>query len=132
MTDAKTAVAAALRLLGHGNGAGYINETAEARYFGLAPGYLSLLCCEIAKAEGQEGVPAPISTLGDALPVSDDSARRVLPFGLAMYFALIDRESELYNHFSSAYYGTLLPSVYAPEQDITDSYGVLRDGGFQR
>lgn len=128
MATGKTAVTAALRLLGHGNGYGCVDENREARYFGLAPSYLNVLCAEIAAAEGAQG--GDVAGLDSELPISDDSARRVLPFGLAMYFAVIDRESDLYNHFSSVYYGTLLPSVRAPEADLTDAYGVLQDESF--
>jgi hypothetical protein len=55
----------------------------------------------------------------------------VLPFGLAMYFAVIDRDSELYNHFSQLYYGTLLPSIKTDETAIQDYYGVMSDRTLQ-
>ncbi|MDR3643924.1 MAG: hypothetical protein P4M02_02480, partial [Clostridia bacterium] len=107
-----------------------VDENAEGKYLGLAPAYLSILCGEIGQAEGSFGAVPAVTDLGAALPVSDDSAQRVLPAGLAMYFSVADRETELYNYFSSLYYGTLLPGVRAPEAAITDYYGVLRDGSF--
>ncbi|MDR3552398.1 MAG: hypothetical protein P4L75_04665 [Clostridia bacterium] len=127
---AKDAALAALQLIGHVNALGFLDENREAKYLGLAPAYLSILCSEIGAAEGAAGGAATVAGLDATLPVSDDSAQRVLPAGLAMYFSVADRETELYNYFSSLYYGTLLPGVRAPEAAITDYYGVLRDGSF--
>lgn len=123
---AKDAVVAALKLAGHMNVLGAVDENKDSRYFGAAPAYLTILSSEIAAAENR-ALPAPVSGLDDNLPVSDDSAARVLPFGLAMYFSLIDRDSELYNFFSQLYYEKLLPSVKTDEVPITDSYDVKND-----
>ena len=45
-----------------------------------------------------------------------------MPAGLAMYFALIDRDAEMYNHFSSLYYEKLLPTVKTGEVNIRECY----------
>lgn len=127
---AKSAVVDALRLMGHVNAMGTVDENREARFFGAATVYLNILCREIARAEGAQDAPS-LTGLNEELPVSNDSAKRVLPFGLAMYFSVMDRDGELYNFFSSMYYGTLLPSVQAPETTLTDYYGVLKDSGFR-
>jgi hypothetical protein len=123
---AKTVTDAALRLAGHVGAAGAVDENRESRYIGLAPAYLTLLQGELALRENA-APPPPVEGPDDALAVSDADALRVLPAGLAMYFALVDRDTELYNHFAKIYYGGLLPATRAPETQLADYYGVLQD-----
>jgi hypothetical protein len=137
MQIAKDAVISALKLMGIVNSYGVVDENGCSKYFGVAPAYLNILVREIATAENTQAIQAlqavssNIQGLDSVLDISDDSATRVLPFGLAMYFAVIDRDSELYNHFSQLYYGTLLPSVKADEVIIQDYYGVTSDRTLQ-
>jgi hypothetical protein len=131
MQTAKDAVISALKLMGVVNSYGVVDENNCSKYFGLAPAYLNILVLEIANAENAELMQDSIQGLDCALGISDDSATRVLPFGLAMYFAVIDRDSELYNHFSQLYYGTLLPSIKANETAIQDYYGIMSDASFK-
>lgn len=128
----REAVTAALRLTGRVNPYGTADENSDSLYFGVAPSYLTILVSEIAAAEGSGPAMQNVSDLETALCISDDSALRVLPLGLAMYFSVIDRDDDMYNHFSQLYYGSLLPSIKAPEQKITDYYGVLKDPGLMR
>jgi hypothetical protein len=131
MQTAKDAVISALKLMGNVNSYGVVDENSCSKYFGVAPAYLNILVREIATAENAQVVPSNVQGLDAVLDISDDSAARVLPFGLAMYFAVIDRDSELYNHFSQLYYGTLLPSIKADETAIQDYYGVISDRTLQ-
>jgi hypothetical protein len=127
MQTAKDAVISALRLMGIVNSYGVVERTGCSKYFGVAPAFINILVHEIAAAENAQAAPSEVRLIEDALEISDDSAARVLPFGLAMYFAVIDRDSELVNHFSQLYYGTLYPSIRADETAIQDYYGVMRD-----
>lgn len=127
----KAIVFTALRALNHTNGSGAVDENRESRYFGIAPAFLTLLQNEIAARRGDAQTPAPLASLADDLALDDDTAARVLPAGLAMLFALADRDGDVYNHFSQLYYGSLLPSVQPGEVLLADSYGVRNDGTFQ-
>lgn len=128
--QAKYVISAALKLTAHANESGDVDESRESRYYGLAPAYLTLLQSELALCENLP-VPSPVTGPDDTLAVSDETAVKTLPAGLAMYFALIDRDSELYNHFSRIYYSSLMPSARAAETTLNDVYGVLQDPSFQ-
>lgn len=129
---ARSAVNTALALTGHINGAGAVDANREARYFGAAPAYLTILVNEIANAENL-GLPAQIVRgVDDPLMISETSARKVLPAGLAMYFSALDGDGDLFNHFSKLYYENLLPSVKPGETALTDSYGMTRDPDITR
>lgn len=129
---AKDAACAALKLCGHVNSMGTVDDNRESKYIGLAPAYLTILVREIGEAENSASAAGPVTDMNSVLSVSDDSAVRVLPFGLAMYFALIDRDSELYNYFSELYYEKLLPSIRPDETAIQDYYGVLGDSSLMK
>lgn len=118
---AKEAVELALGLTGHIGTAGAIDKNREARYYGVAPSFLTVLQYELAAREGAP-VPQAVANLSQLLELSDETARRVLPAGLAMYFALLDRDAALYNHFKSCYYEQLAPSVRAAETTVADCY----------
>lgn len=131
-TTARDVINAALMLTGHVNQTGSIDFNREMRYFGVAPSYLTILVNEIANAENL-GVPAQtVNTVDDLLIISDQSARKVLPVGLAMYFSALDGDNDLYNHYSQLYYGNLLPSVNPGETTLCDSYGATRDPDLMR
>lgn len=118
---AKEVADEALKLIFHVGEDGNISAEKEAKLYAAAPAYLTVLQLELAQCENKE-VNSAVSALSDVLAVSDETALKVMPCGLAMYFALISRESELYNHFSSVYYTKLLPGVKAAEIKITDCY----------
>lgn len=124
---AKIVVDQALRLLTHVNAAGAVDENREARYYGVAPGYLTLLQYEVAALQNRPAQGMAVNTLGDSLALDDDTALRLLPAGLAMYFALADRDDAAYNHFSKLYYGELVPSIKPGEVFLTDYYGARCD-----
>lgn len=139
MVTAKTVVEQALTLLGHVDAAGAVNESRESRYYGAAPAYLTVLQLELARAEGagnapgetaQENLPGAVTSLDEPIQLQDETALKTLPAGLAMYFALIDRDTELYNHFSRVYYGSFVPSARPDETSIIDHYHALDDPYF--
>jgi hypothetical protein len=118
---AKEVVEIALGLAGHVGAAGTIDKNREARCYGVAPSFLTMLQCELAAYENAP-VPQPVGSLSQLIELSDETARKVLPAGLAMYFALLDRDAVLYNHFKSCYYGSLAPSVKAAETTLAECY----------
>jgi hypothetical protein len=118
---ANEVVDAALRLICHVGEMGAIDKNREGRYYGVAPSYLTVLQYELAEYENAPQ-PLPVSSLSQELGLSDETALKVMPVGLAMYFALIDRDAALYNHFSNSYYGELAPSIKAAETPLTECY----------
>lgn len=124
---AKTIADAALQLLSHVNQAGSVDETRESRYYGLAPAYLTLLQYEIAALQNLPAVNMQVTGPDAVLSIDDDTALRLMPTGLAMYYALIDGDEACYSHFSKLYYEGLLPSLKPDESKIIDYYGVTSD-----
>lgn len=118
---AKEVVDAALRFIGHVGEQGAIDRNREARFYSVAPTYLTMLQFELAQFENAP-MPLPVSDLAQQLELSDETALKVMPAGLAMYFALLDRDAELYNHFQGSYYGSLAPSVKAGETRLAECY----------
>jgi len=124
---AKTIVDKALAMLAHVNTSGAVDQNRESRYYGIAPAYLTLLQYEIASLQNIPAYNIQLTSLAQPLAIDDDTALRIMPAGLAMYFALIDRDDALYNHFSKLYYESLIPSIKPDEVKINDYYGVLTD-----
>lgn len=122
---------AALSLMAYVNSAGAVDENREARYYGLAPAYITVIQDELAAALNMSAVPRPVTELSQVLEVDDDSAARVMPAGLAMCFSLVDREPDKYNYFTDLYYGRLLPSVKPDETQLTDAYSAAGDPTMQ-
>lgn len=123
---AKEVVDAALKLICHVGELGAVDANRESRYYGVAPSYLTVLQYELAEYENAPQ-PKPISDLSQQIELSDETALKVMPVGLAMYFALIDRDAALYNHFSTTYYGRLVPSIKAAEVPLAECYIKLGD-----
>jgi hypothetical protein len=118
---AKEVVDMALRLVCHVGEMGAIDKNREGRYYGVAPSYLTVLQYELAEYENAPQ-PLPVTNLTQELELSDETALKVMPVGLAMYFALIDRDAALYNHFQSSYYGSFAPSIKAAEVPLAECY----------
>lgn len=118
---AKEVVDAALKLMCHVNDMGSVDRNRESRYYGIAPSYLTVLQYELAEKEGAPP-QLPIDSLSQEIGLSDETALKVMPVGLAMYFALMDRDAALYNHFSKSYYDTLVPEIRSAETNITECY----------
>lgn len=125
----KDAADAALKLLGHINEQGSIDENREAKYYGAAAALAEPLQDDLLRREGK--IPAgPLAALTDTLSVSDGTARGVLPYGLAMRFAQLDGDTDGFNAFAAEYYGSRLPTIAAEPPDAEDYYGVRSDPYF--
>lgn len=66
------------------------------------PQIIDVLSKELAFYEGTP-VTKEIKTLDDELYISDDTATRVLPYGVAASFALADKDGDMYNDYSYMY-----------------------------
>jgi hypothetical protein len=124
---AKQVAECALKLLGHVGGAGAVDENEQSKYYGLAPAYISVLQYELSLMENQASLPEPVMDLDTELSVSDSTALKIMPAGLAMYFALIDCDTASYSHFSQLYYGSFTQSIKPAETAIQDYYMLSSD-----
>jgi hypothetical protein len=88
-----------------------------------APYLIDLLQRDLAFAEDVT-VSTAISALTDSLVISDDTAMRIMPYGLAAKIALADKDADAYNEFQSTY-ERLKRTIRIDEADITDEYDVL-------
>ncbi len=101
---------------------GTADEDTAAGYAGKAPRLLDMLQRELAAAEGKTA--GEITGLSDTLAVSDDTAARVMPFGLAAKLALSDNDMDKYSDYAKEY-ERLKRAITATEGDITDKYSIL-------
>lgn len=124
---AKEVTSMALELLSRVGQTGSVDETRQSRYYGIAPAYLTLMQYEIASLMNLSAVGMKVTDITAALKIDDDTAARVMPAGLAMYFALTDGDAACYDHFAKLYYNSLLPSLKPDESGIVDYYGVAGD-----
>lgn len=140
----------ALKLLGHGNRFGMVDENREARFFGAAVSYANRIQNEILMRENYyrndnpaaftdngdgtyTALPRPsISAITDTFVCSDDSVDRVVPTGMAVLFAALDGDTDNYSRLAQEYYGNLLPTVVAADEPIEDYYGTESDPDFQQ
>lgn len=60
----------------------------------------------------------------DTLEISDDTAMRIMPYGLAANFALIDKNDDMYSDYSYMY-RSLIRTIRSDEVDIADDYYML-------
>lgn len=88
-----------------------------------APYLIDLLQRDLAFAEDVT-VSTAISALTDSLVISDDTAMRIMPYGLAAKIALADKDADAYNEYQSTY-ERLKRTIRIDEADITDEYDVL-------
>ena len=102
---------------------GTINVTKTAYYAGKAPRLIDLLQMELAYIEGVR-VTNRIDALTDTLEISDDTAMRILPYGLAYQFALADNVQDIYIDAKNEYYN-LKRTIRFDEQDVYDEYNVM-------
>jgi hypothetical protein len=94
----------------------------EGDYAVKAPQLIDALQREIAFYEGV--TPGKISDMDDLLQISDDSAMRIMPYGLAALFALADRNADMQSDYSYMY-RSLLRTIRPEETDMEDEYDVL-------
>ncbi len=65
-----------------------------------------------------------IESLEDTLEISDDTAMRIMPYGLAASFALADKNDDMYSDYSYMY-RSLIRTIRNDETDISDDYYML-------
>lgn len=95
----------------------------EQDYAAKAPQLIDILQRELAFYEGKTPSGTVVS-LDSVLEVSDDTALRIMPYGLAASFALADRDADMYSDYSYMY-RSLIRTIRLEETDIADEYGVL-------
>ena len=102
---------------------GSISSEYAADYEGKAPRLIDTLQHELAFYESVT-LTASIDDLDDVLEISDDTAVRIMPYGLASVFALADKNTDMYGDYSSMY-RRLCNTIRSDEADITDGYEIL-------
>ncbi len=95
----------------------------EADYRKRAPALIDVLQRELAYCEGT-ALTRTVKSLDDALEISDDTAERILPYGLAASFSLADKNSDMYADYS-AMYRALQRTIRTAETEAADEYAVL-------
>ncbi len=100
-----------------------VGEDETRDYANRAPAVIDVLQRELAFYEGVP-VSGKVGDLNDVLQISDDTASRVLPYGIAANFALTDKNGDMYNDYSYMY-RALCRTIRRVETDISDEYGVL-------
>lgn len=88
-----------------------------------APAIIDALQRELAFYESRM-LTRKLADLDDALEISDDTAMRIMPYGLAASFALADKNGDMYADYS-AMYRMLCRTICGGEADAEDEYGVL-------
>ncbi len=99
------------------------SDTENEDYAKRAPAVIDVLQRELAFYEGV-AVTGRIKYLDDTLQISDDTASRILPYGIAASFALADKNGDMYNDFSYMY-RALCRTIRHGETDAADEYGML-------
>jgi len=102
---------------------GSISAETATGYAGKAPRIIDVLHRELALCEGVT-LTADIEDLDDMLEVSDDTAARIMPYGLAASFALADKNGDMHGDYSYMY-RKLMRTIRSDEVGLTDEYDVL-------
>lgn len=95
----------------------------ETEYETKAPQLIDVLQRELAFYEGR-AVSGKIENMDSVLSVSDDTALRIMPYGLAASFALADRNADMYGDYSYMY-RAMIRTIRPEEGALTDEYGIL-------
>lgn len=120
---AKDVYEAALAKLDEIEKNGTINTTRTAIYAGKAPRLIDALHRDIGFYEGAI-ITKKITSLDDELQISDDSAMRIMPYGLAAEFALADQNASVHNT-NLLEYERRLRTIHKSEKKIVDKYNIL-------
>lgn len=94
-----------------------------ADYAARAPVLIDVLQHELAFYEGVS-LTRTVGRLEDTLEISDDTAERIMPYGLAASFALADKNGDMYADYS-AMYRALIRTIRPAEADASDEYAAL-------
>lgn len=105
---AKEVVDAALQRLGLAiNQNGEIDENRAKKYYSIAIPIINELQAEILAIENPVAKAKKITDLSETLSISDNSATRALPIGIACRFSLADKMPDLYNVLAGEYNNAL-------------------------
>ncbi len=102
---------------------GSVGSEYTADYEGKAPSIIDTLQRELAFYEDVT-LTSTVVSLEDALEISDDTALRIMPYGLAAAFALADKSTDMYSDYSYLY-RSLQRTIRRDEADIVDKYEIL-------
>lgn len=101
----------------------------SAAYEAKAPFLIDMLQREIARAEGIEPNDIIGNTAAEALEknlvISDDSAKRIMPYGLAARYALADKMMEFASYYQNVY-DERFRQIGAGLEDYNDNMNVMR------
>ena len=102
---------------------GSISAETEQSYEQRAIRILDVLQKELAFYE-EAALTGRIESMEDTLEISDDTAMRIMPYGLAANFALVDKNDDMYSDYSYMY-RSLIRTIRNDEVDIMDDYYML-------
>ena len=111
-----------LKLLGHVNPQGAVDENRESKYLNVAAACLDPIQLDLLDAENNTTTANPLTTLTTVLSITDKTARQVAIYGLARDFSSLDGDSERFNLFSIKYENAKA-NIQVDAPDITDVYG---------
>jgi hypothetical protein len=113
----------AIVLYGQTKRDGSIDEVKTAEYKGKCIPLLNQVLQDIVFIEGKNETDE-IHNISDYVAISDNSAMRVAPFGLAMLFALSDGDNALLDFFSKKYeFGK--STIRKASYQMNDVYDIL-------
>ncbi len=92
----------AMRLLGYTDAAGEIDSARYAELHKRALATVEQLTGELSLAESGE-LAAPLGSLREELPLSEETARLVMPYGVAMWLAAAQGDGDRQQLFASLY-----------------------------
>lgn len=109
----------ALRLLNYTDPEGETDPAGAAELYKRGLAITDQLCGELARAESGT-LPPPLISLQTALPLSDTTARQVLPYGIAMMLAAGRGDGDNQQLFAALYAGRrlLLADGYEQRTDV--------------
>ena len=100
----KEAFRIALQLLGYTDQSGEPDSRRGAETYKTGLAAVNQICAELALAQTGT-LPASLTSLQQTLPLSEETARTVLPYGVAMLLAAAGGDSENQSLFAALYDG---------------------------
>ena len=114
----KEAFRRALQLLNYTDADGEPDSAAAGELYKRGLAIVDQLCTELSEAETGRAAP-PLYSLGQALPLTDRTARQILPYGIAMLLAAGRGDGDNQRLFA-ALYTEKRTTVRAAGERLTD------------
>lgn len=92
----------AMRLLGYTDTLGELDSAQNTELYKRALTVINQLICELSLSESGTMAP-PLSSLRQELPLSEQTARGVLPYGVAMLLAAAEGDGDNQQVFAALY-----------------------------